>query len=69
VAGSAIEYEKMLHSICVNDGKLLGSEMIGKMFTPQLRVASQKAFYDRSGKTRMSSGLGPSTRLNYGLGG
>ena len=70
--GSATEYMKILQSICANDGKLLTSEMIDEMFTPQLNVDAQKAFCQfkplfSDSNVSKSNELG--TTLNWGLGG
>lgn len=70
--GSAVEYIKILRSICADDGKLLMSETIDEMFTPQLDVESQKAFASFAaflGETEMFTSHKPGTELNYGLGG
>lgn len=70
--GSAIEYMKILHSICSDDGKLLMSETIDEMFTPQLGVESQKAlasFIAFLGDSEMFTSQEPGTQVSYGLGG
>jgi hypothetical protein len=70
--GSATEYMKILHSICANDGKLLMSETIDEMFTPQLGEGSQKAFGDFMGllsRRELFSSHSPGTNLRHGLAG
>jgi CubicO group peptidase (beta-lactamase class C family) len=70
--GSAVEYMKILHSICADDGKLLMSETIDEMFTPQLSPEAQKAFAnfgDFLAQTEAFSSHKPGTEVNYGLGG
>ncbi|KAG0645149.1 Lovastatin hydrolase [Hyphodiscus hymeniophilus] len=70
--GSGVEYMKILHSICADDGKLLMSETIDEMFTPQLGDDARRAlavgsvFLDENG---MFSSHEPGTERDYGLGG
>ena len=70
--GSAKEYMKILHSICSDDGKLLMSETIDEMFTPQLSEAAQKTFSKFFGfleETEMFSSHKGDVKVDYGLGG
>ena len=70
--GSAKEYLKILHSICADDGKLLMSETIDEMFTPQLNEEAQKAFsnfFGVLGETEMFSSHQKDVKVDYGLGG
>jgi len=70
--GSAKEYLKILHSICADDGKLLMSETIDEMFTPQLNEEAQKAFSGFTAfltESEMFSSHKAGTKVNYGLGG
>jgi CubicO group peptidase (beta-lactamase class C family) len=70
--GSATEYIKILHSIAQDDGKLLMSETIDEMFTPQLGAESQKSFaefFAWLSATEMFQSQEAGTELNYGLGG
>lgn len=39
--GSVIDYQKIVHTLVVGDGKLLGSAMLDKLFEPQLEEAAQ----------------------------
>ena len=70
--GSAVEYLKILTSICGSDGKLLTGKMIDKMFTPQLARDSQRAltvYNDTLAATETFTSRREGTELNYGLGG
>ena len=70
--GPAKEYLKILHSICADDGKLLMSETIDEMFTPQLNDEAQKDFsnfFGVLGETEMFSSHKGDVKVNYGLGG
>lgn len=70
--GSAVEFIKILNSICANDGKLLTSKMIDEMFTPQLGADSKLAlenFAFHAIQPGMFSSHQPGTKLNHGLGG
>lgn len=70
--GSALEYIKILNSICANDGKLLTPGMVDNMFTPQLENDSQQGlagFIGFLGQAEMFSGQKEGTALNHGLGG
>jgi CubicO group peptidase (beta-lactamase class C family) len=70
--GSALDYIKIVHSICADDGKLLMSETIKEMFTPQLGNGSQKVLTGAITfipETDMFGSHKPGTELSYGLGG
>lgn len=70
--GSAVEYLKILTSICRSDGKLLTGKMIDEMFTPQLAQDSQRAltvYNDALAATETFTSRKAGTELNYGLGG
>ena len=70
--GSGPEYMKILESICADDGKLLMSETIDEMFTPQLGEGSQKALAKHIAfieETEMFTTQEPGTVRDYGLGG
>ncbi|KFZ10494.1 hypothetical protein V502_08091 [Pseudogymnoascus sp. VKM F-4520 (FW-2644)] len=70
--GSAVEYLKILTSICRSDGKLLTGKMIDEMFTPQLARDSQRAltlYNDALAATETFTSRKAGTELNYGLGG
>lgn len=66
--GSAVEYMKILHSICANDGKLLTSETIHNMFMPQLENGSQKSF-GRVMAYLETGGLSSDKMFGHGLAG
>ena len=40
--GTAVDYQKILHSITAGDGKLLGEEMCDELFRPQLSTSSRR---------------------------
>lgn len=76
--GSAVDYIKILHSICTDDGRLLKSETIDEMFTPQLPEEAQKRFAgimrlmsaslacDQSNSVQFGHGLAGALTLNDG---
>jgi len=61
--GSAVEYIKILDSICADDGRLLMPKTIDEMFKPQLGDAAQEAFDEFSGRI---SAVGMFTALPLG---
>jgi CubicO group peptidase (beta-lactamase class C family) len=71
--GSATEFFKILQSILEDDGKLLTSETIEEMFSPQLSEGGVKAldeynalpFYQGGGFASVQNG----TKVTWGLGG
>lgn len=70
--GSATEYIKILNSICSDDGKLLMSETIDEMFTPQLGAGSLTAlgtFIKWINDSELFTSQDPDTEVSYGLGG
>lgn len=70
--GSATEYMKILESICGDDGRLLMSETIDTMFTPQLTGAAQEKFTMVQGllaKGGMFTSRPPGTAMGHGLAG
>jgi CubicO group peptidase (beta-lactamase class C family) len=70
--GSAVEYLRILKSICANDGKLLTSEMNDQMFTPQLKGKPQQALTAHNASlaaAAMFTSRKQDTELNHGLGG
>ena len=70
--GSAIDFIKILDSICTDDGQLLLSETIDAMFMPQLSNECQKAFDAVSGDLEGSEQFAshkPGTRIGHGLAG
>ncbi len=70
--GSAGDYLRILHSIAADDGKLLTSETIEEMFSPQLSAEAQRrlnTFINFIGDGEMFSAQEPGAEVNYGLGG
>jgi CubicO group peptidase (beta-lactamase class C family) len=70
--GSAVEFIKILNSINADDGKLLKSETIDLMFTPQLNDETRRgfeAFVGFSAAYEMFTSHEPGTSLDYGIGG
>jgi CubicO group peptidase (beta-lactamase class C family) len=71
--GSATDYFKILQSILADDGKLLTSETIDEMFSPQLSEGGVKAldeynnlpFYQGGGFASVQNGA----KVDWGLGG
>lgn len=69
---SPIEYQKLLHSICADDGKILKKETVDLMFQDHLSAAAKKTFNERVKipEIREVFGAPPSDmELGYGLGG
>ncbi|ELR04502.1 hypothetical protein VC83_09453 [Pseudogymnoascus destructans] len=70
--GSAVEYLKILTSICASDGKLLKGTTIDEMFTPQLPPGGRRALTihnDALAETETFTSRKSGTKLNFGLGG
>jgi CubicO group peptidase (beta-lactamase class C family) len=67
--GSAVEYMKILHSICSDDGKLLKSETIDEMFSPQLNSNAQNVLAQFRKIFTGSGNLELGAQVDYGLGG
>ena len=67
--GSAVEYMKILHSICSDDGKLLKSETIDEMFSPQLNSNAQNVLTQFRKIFTGSGNLELGAQVDYGLGG
>lgn len=70
--GSAVEFVKILESICSDDGLLLMSETIDDMFTPQLSPECQHRFttvQELLGKGGIFSSRPPGTAVSHGLAG
>ncbi|KFY99116.1 hypothetical protein V498_01012 [Pseudogymnoascus sp. VKM F-4517 (FW-2822)] len=70
--GSAVEYLKILTSICASDGKLLTGKMVDEMFTPQLPAGPQRAltiYNDALADAKTFTSRKAGTKLNHGLGG
>lgn len=68
--GSAVDYMKILNSIGGNDGKLLKSETIDRMFKPQLSQKAVKAYeqFQAQYKDAFSSHK-DDIKIDHGLGG
>jgi CubicO group peptidase (beta-lactamase class C family) len=70
--GSPLDYQKMLHSICANDGKLLKSETIDEMFKPQLTDAARAKVQEALLIPEMNQVYGgwpKGIRVDWGIGG
>ena len=70
--GSAVEFIKILESICADDGRLLMSETIDEMFTPQLSEDCQKPFdtvIHYLANNQQFSSQKPGIRVGHGLAG
>lgn len=70
---SALDYATLLRSLCLNDEKLLRSESVDMMFTPQLALGSRARLATLSGIREVNSGFGglphPNEPMDFGLGG
>jgi CubicO group peptidase (beta-lactamase class C family) len=70
---SAVDYQKILHSITAGDGKLLGPEMLEELFRPQLSDSARAQF--ALGRTIkqindiQTSGVPIATQMDHALGG
>ncbi|KAH7389073.1 beta-lactamase/transpeptidase-like protein [Cadophora sp. MPI-SDFR-AT-0126] len=70
--GAPIDYQKLLHSILADDGKLLKSETVKEMFRPQLSDASRTALMETLKIPDLNNLLGGfplGTKVDWGLGG
>jgi CubicO group peptidase (beta-lactamase class C family) len=70
--GSVLDYHKMLHSICSDDGKLLKPSTVDEMFKPQLTDAAQAKLQEliqTPEVNQMWGGLPKDVRWNWGIGG
>jgi CubicO group peptidase (beta-lactamase class C family) len=70
--GSAVEFSKILHSINADDGRLLMSETIDDMFTPQLEGEVLAKFIETReplAADGMFTAHKPGEKLQYGLAG
>jgi hypothetical protein len=71
--GSMVDYQKILHSITVGDGKLLGSDMLEELFKPQLKEAAQAQFNMllsiKEAADTMTAGIPIGTKMGHALGG
>jgi CubicO group peptidase (beta-lactamase class C family) len=70
--GNMLDYQKMLHSICSDDGKLLKSSTIDEMFTPQLSSASRESLLQKLAIPELNQlygGMPLGVKVDWGLGG
>ena len=70
--GSAVEFIKILESICADDSRLLMSETIDEMFSPQLSEDGQKKFNEMMNylaTSQQSAAQRPPSKLGHGLAG
>jgi CubicO group peptidase (beta-lactamase class C family) len=70
--GSVVEYQKLLQSLCADDGKVLKPTTVAEMFKPQLTDAARKSFeFLRTvGPTNDTFGGVPlKVRTDWGIGG
>jgi hypothetical protein len=70
--GNPVEYQKMLHSICANDGRLLRSETIEEMFKPQLTDKARAKKNELNAIPEVNQGYGgvpAGVRVDWGIGG
>lgn len=70
--GNPVEYQKILHSICSDDGKLLKSATIKEMFKPQLTEKARAKMEEINSipeMNQMFGGIPIGTRLDWGIGG
>lgn len=67
-----VDYQKIMHSIAANDGKLLSSQMIEEMFKPDMRQAVRhgvmKALEDDN-RRNIYGGVPKGTQATYAIGG
>lgn len=66
------DYQKMLQSVLVDDGKLLKSETIDEMFKPQLSESAEKSLMQKLSVPELNQTFGhfpPGTKMTWGLGG
>ncbi|KAH8591106.1 beta-lactamase/transpeptidase-like protein [Bisporella sp. PMI_857] len=69
---SPVEYQKLLHSICADDGKVLKSASIDEMFRPQLTEAAKATFNGARSFVELNNifgGIPLNVSLDRGLGG
>jgi len=70
--GAPYDYQKMLQSICSDDGKLLKSSTIDEMFKPQLSDAARQSLMEKLAVPEMNQaygGLPAGTKVDWGIGG
>lgn len=70
--GSPLDYQKMLHSICADDGKLLKSETIAEMFKPQLTDEARAKMQELVRIPEMNQvygGIPMDVSVDWGIGG
>ncbi|KAK2623772.1 hypothetical protein QTJ16_006953 [Diplocarpon rosae] len=70
--GAPLDYQKMLHSLLVDDEKLLKKATVDEMFKPQLSDAAREMLCELIKTPEVNQTFGghpPGTRVDYGLGG
>ena len=68
--GGLVEYQKILHSICADDGKLLRSETIEEMFKPQLTEKARAKMNELNSIPEKNQVYGgPHGLVDWGIGG
>ncbi|KAL6228678.1 hypothetical protein BDW75DRAFT_226482 [Aspergillus navahoensis] len=70
--GAPFDYEKMLHSILVDDGKLLKTATVDEMFKPQLTNSAREALMEIlkvPESNAIFGGLPLGAKVDWGLGG
>lgn len=68
--GSPFEYQKLLQSLCCDDGKVLKSETVTEMFTPQLsKKASDSINAQMKTDGMRSLALPLHSKVSFGIGG
>lgn len=70
--GSLVDYQKMLHSVCSDDGKLLKPATVDEMFKPQLTDAARAKMQELVEIPEMNQvygGYPPGIKVDWGIGG
>lgn len=71
--GNVIDYQKLLHSICADDGKILKKETVDYMFQNHLSAVSKDVFNKRlenpAIREILGGGVMTGMEIGYGLGG
>lgn len=70
--GSVLDYQKLLQSLCANDGKVLKPSTVDELFKPQLTDATRASLEEKRAISFLNDGFGgmpQRIRADYGLGG
>lgn len=70
--GAPLDYQKMLHSILTDDGKLIKKETVDEMFKPQLADAARSTLTELLKIPEVNQtfgGLPMGTQVDHGIGG